>query len=39
MSALEFLMKPLVNCPDTDVGDVTFVKATGVIRSRDVVEE
>jgi hypothetical protein len=38
-SALEFLMEPPVNYPDTDVGDVAFVKATGAIGDHDAVEE
>jgi hypothetical protein len=38
MSALEFLMEPLVNCLDTDLADVAFIKATSVIRGRDAVE-
>jgi hypothetical protein len=31
MCALDFLMEPPVNCPDTDVRDVTFVKAASTI--------
>jgi hypothetical protein len=31
MSALEFLTGSTVKCPDTDVGDVAFIKATGAI--------
>jgi hypothetical protein len=39
MSALDFLMEPPVNCPDSDGGDATFVKATGFIGGRDTIEE
>jgi hypothetical protein len=39
MSALEFLMEPPINCPNSNVGDSTFVKSIGFIRGRDVIEE
>jgi hypothetical protein len=39
MSTLEFLTEPPVDYPDTDAGDVTFIKATDTIRGRDVMEE
>jgi hypothetical protein len=39
MSVLEFLTEPRINCHDSDVGDVAFVKAAGAIRGRDSVEE
>jgi hypothetical protein len=32
-------MKPPVNCPDMDTGDVAFVKATGAVGGHDVMEE
>jgi hypothetical protein len=38
MGALEFLMVPPVNFPDSDIGDVSFVKAAGAIRGRDAVK-
>jgi hypothetical protein len=39
LCGLDFRMEPLVDCPDDDLGDVTFVKVAGSFRGRDVVEE
>jgi hypothetical protein len=37
MSTVEFLTEPPINCPDSDMGDVS-VKSTGFIRGQDVIE-
>jgi hypothetical protein len=39
MIALKFFMEPPVDCPDTNAGDVAFVKVTDAIRGRDAIEE
>jgi hypothetical protein len=39
MSTLDYQVKPLVRCPNTDSGDGVFVRATTTIGGRDVVEE
>jgi hypothetical protein len=39
MSVLDYATEPLFDCPNTDVCDVVFVQAVGLIRGRDIVEE
>jgi hypothetical protein len=39
MSALEYEVEPVVHCPDIDVNDVAFVRATTMIRSHDAIKE
>jgi hypothetical protein len=39
MTGLDFTMEPPFECPESDAGDVTFIKATCFIGGRDAVEE
>jgi hypothetical protein len=39
MTGQDFVMEPPFECPDVNVGDVTFIKATRTIGGRDAVEE
>jgi hypothetical protein len=39
MSVLDYEVEPSVDCLDTNVNDVAFVRATDMIRGHDTVEE
>jgi hypothetical protein len=39
LCTLDFLTEPPVDYPDSNSGDVTFIKATSAIEGRDTVEE
>jgi hypothetical protein len=39
MTELNFMMEPLLESPDDEIGDAAFVKAARIIGSQDVVEE
>jgi hypothetical protein len=39
ISALDYIVEPEVECPDNDVNDAAFVRATTTIGGRDAVEE
>jgi hypothetical protein len=39
MSALDYMVKPEVECPDDDSNDAAFIQATATIEGQDVVEE
>jgi hypothetical protein len=39
MSVIDYTVEPEVECPDDDMNDVAFVRATNTIEGRDAVEE
>jgi hypothetical protein len=39
MTRLDFVMDPSFNCPNGEVGDMAFIKATCTISGRDAVED
>jgi hypothetical protein len=37
MSALDYEVEPSVDCPDNNVNDVAFIRATTMIEGRDAI--